>query len=151
MSRKGYADAVANHTFAPGSTTKLTLNLDKLPATLHVASDQSGAIVTVNGVDVGVAPVDVTRPAGTYKVLVTKPGHVTYEAQVVAHAGESVDLRTTLPEEKRSLTSQWWFWATAGAAVAGVAAGTYLLTRQEPEPARPPLNGGGLGWAVPVQ
>ncbi len=151
LSRKGYADAIVNRTLAPGSTTKLALLLDKLPATLHVACDQAGAAVAVNGVDVGVAPVDVSRPAGRYRVVVKKPGHVTYETEVVAHAGESADLRATLPEEKPPLTSRWWFWTAAGIIVSGVAVSTYVVTRTDSEPVRPPLNGGGLGWNVPVQ
>ncbi len=150
LSRKGFADAIVNKTFGPGSVTTLTLSLDKLPATFHVGCDQPGAIVSVNGLDVGMAPVDVSRPAGKYRVIVKKPGHVTYEAEVNAQAGESVDLKATLPEEKRSLTSQWWFWTGSAVLLSGVAISTYFLTRKDPDPVRPALNGGSLGWTVPV-
>jgi hypothetical protein len=148
LSRKGYADAVVNKTFLPGSSAVLPLSLDRLPATLHITADQPQAIVTVNGVDVGAAPVDISRPGGSYRVLVRKPGFLAYEAQVNAQPGEQLDMRATLPEEHRPLTGQWWFWTAAGVVVAGAATGTYFLTR--PSPARPPLQCGGLQWCVPA-
>ncbi len=149
VTRKGFADAVVNKTFLPGARTSLSLELDKLPATLAFSSNQARAVVAVDTLDVGVAPVDIQRPAGRYHVVVKKPGFVTYEADVDARAGERTDLRVTLKEEPRSLTSRWWFWTAAGVLVAGVAAGTYVATRPEPE--RPPLNGGGLGWTLQAQ
>jgi hypothetical protein len=145
ISRKGYADAVVNRTFLPGSNSQLPLALDRLPATLRITSSQNQAVVTVNGSDVGMAPVDVSRPAGSYRVVVKKSGFVTYEAQVNARPGEEVDLRATLPEESHPITKQWWFWTAAGVVVVGAATGTYFATRT---PTRPPLDCGGLGWCV---
>ncbi len=76
LSHKGFGDVVVNRTFAPASTTTLKLELDKLPGGLmHIASDHDQAlVVTVGGIDVGMAPVDVTRPAGSYQVLVEEGG-----------------------------------------------------------------------------
>jgi hypothetical protein len=146
LSRKGFGEAVVNKSFAPGSATKLELVLDRLPATLAFSSSNAGAVVVVDTVDIGVAPVDVQRPAGKHHVTVKKPGFVTYEADLDAHPGERVDLRADLKEEKAALTQRWWFWTAAGVLVAGVAAGTYFATRPSPE--RPALNGGGLGWTL---
>ena len=151
ISRKGYADAIVNQTFRPGSTTSLPLMLDRLPATLHIGADQEGAVVVVNGTDVGVAPIDLSRPAGSYRVVVSKPGFVTYEAQVVAQAGEQVELRAKLPVEKKSLTSRWWFWTAAGVLVVGAAGSIAYFATRPPPPERPPLNCGGLGWCVQAQ
>jgi PEGA domain len=151
LSRRGYSDAVVNRTFAPGSTTKLALTLDLLPATLHISADRPGAVVTVDGTDVGVVPVDVSRAAGKYKVVVRKAGFARYDAEVTARPGESLDLRASLPPETTAITSKWWFWTAAGVVLVGAAAGTYFLTRTDPAPVRPPLNGGGLSWVVPVQ
>lgn len=148
VSRKGYAEAVINRTFLPATTSALPLLLDRLPATLHITSNRAQAIVTVNGADVGAAPVDVSRPAGSYRVVVTRPGFVTYEAQVNAQAGEEVDMKATLPEESHPVTKQWWFWTAAGVVVAGTVTATYFLTRSSPAPAQPPLQCGGLGWCV---
>jgi hypothetical protein len=151
LSRKGYADAVVNRTFLPGASTELSLHLDRLPATFHVASYPAGGIVTVEGADVGATPVDVPRPAGSYKVVVRKPGYVTYETQVVAQSGEEVNLSPNLPQEKVALTQRWWFWSAVGVVVLGAAGGTYLLTRGQGTEQRPPPDAGGLGWALQLK
>lgn len=151
LSRKGYADAVVNRTFLPATSVALPLALDRLPATLHITSNQARAVVAVNGTDVGMAPVDVSRPGGSYRVVVTKPGFVSYEAQVNAQPGEDVDMKATLPEEHHPITKQWWFWTAAGVVVAGAVTGTYFLTRTPSTPPRPALDCGGLGWCVTAQ
>jgi hypothetical protein len=149
LSRKGFADVIVNRTFSPGARTELNLELDRLPATLHFASDRMGATVSVNNVDVGVVPVDITRPSGSYKVVVRDTGFVPYESQVALQPGDHVNLMAKLSPEKRAITSRWWFWTAAGVVVAGAAIGTYFATR--PGPVRPPVDGGGLGWAVQAQ
>jgi PEGA domain len=150
FSRPGFADAVVNKTIAPGAAVELTLELDRLPATLHVAATEVGAVVAVDGADVGVAPVDVSRPAGTHRVTVIKSGFKRYEAQVAVQPGQQLDLRAQLTKEDTSILSRWWFWTAAGVVLAGVAAGTYALTRSETT-TQAPLDGGGLGWTVKVR
>jgi hypothetical protein len=151
ISRKGYADAVVNRTFAPSSTITLPLVLDRLPATLHITSNRPDAVVTVNGADVGTAPVDVSRPGGSYRVVVARTGFLTYETQVNVQPGQEVDLRASLPEETHPITKQWWFWTASLVVVAGAVTATYFATRSTPEAATPPLQCGGLGWCVKTQ
>jgi hypothetical protein len=146
VARRGYKDYVVTFTFAPGATQDLTIGLDNLPATLDVSADTDGAVVTVDDVDVGIAPVRVPRPAGSHTVVVRKPGRLTYRTTVAARAGEETNLRVTLPIEKTALTSRWWFWSAVGVVVAGAAATTYFATR--PTPSRPAPNGGGLGVVI---
>ena len=146
LSRKGYTDAVVNRTFAPGSTAKLDLVLDRLPAKLDISSNIPGAIVTVNGHDFGPVPVDLKRPAGTYKVVVKKDGYEPYEAKITVQAGEQSNLRGRLVPEKVPITKRWWFWTAAGVVLAGGALTTYALTRPSPQP--PPYDGGSTGWVV---
>ena len=148
VSRKGFQDVVVRETFAPGATTKLSLEADKLPAIIHVSANRDGSLATIDNVDVGPPPLSLKRSAGTYKVKVHKEGFVPYEAQLTVRAGEEVDLRAPLEPETIPITKRWWFWTATGVIVAGAVIGTYLLTRPEPE--RQPLNGGGLGWTVPV-
>jgi hypothetical protein len=106
----------------------------------------------VEGADVGLTPVDVLRPPGTYRVVVDKSGYVTYDTQVAVHAGEEVNLRPTLPAKTKSIAQRWWFWAGIGVVVVGAVVGTVIAVRaSEPPPPRPPVDGGGLGWAVPAQ
>jgi hypothetical protein len=150
VSQRGYQDIVLNRSFPPGASAALDLSLDKLPATIHLTSDHPDAIVRVNGVDVGNPPVEVSRAAGRYKVTVTRAGFVPYDADVAVRSGERVELDAKLREDRPALTQRWWFWTAAGALVIGAATTTYLLTRSEPEPTRPPTNGGGLGWSLKV-
>lgn len=149
VARKGFQDVVVRETFRPGAQTKLSLQLDRLPALLHISANRPGALAIVNNVDVGPAPLTLRRAAGTYRVKVNATGFVPYETEVTVRAGEELELRAALEVEKTPLTRQWWFWAATGAVVTGVAVTTYAVTRPDPE--RQALNGGGLGWTVPVK
>ena len=148
VSRKGFADAVVRETVLPGSRGELDLVLERLPGSIHIASNEPNAVVTVDEYDVGLVPVTLSRPAGRYHVVVRKKGFVTYETHAELDAGERVNLRAVLNREEVGLTGQWWFWTAVGAVVVGSAVGTYYATRPEPE--RPPVDGGGLGWSVTV-
>ena len=146
VAHEGFGDAVQNLTVRPGETRVVELAIEKLPATLDIGADTPDAVVTVNAIDVGLAPVRLSRPAGTYHVKVQKPGFVTYESDATLKAGQKTDLRAKLNPEQPSIFKRWWFWTAAGAVVAGAATTTYFLTR--PDPTRPAVDGGGLGWAV---
>lgn len=149
VSRKGFQDVVVRETFAPGATTRLSLEADKLPAIIHVSANRDGSLATIDDVDVGPPPLSLKRSAGTYKVKVHKEGFVPYEAQLTVRAGEEVDLRAPLEPEKIPITKRWWFWTGAVAIVATGALVTYFVTRPAPEP--PPYEGGSTGWIVPVK
>ena len=151
LSRKGFKDQVVTKTFEPGKRDKMELNLDSLPAQLRVSSNEPRSIVRIDRVDVGYAPAEVERPAGPYNVSVLKPGFVTYETTVRANPGEAADIKATLRHEKASLVQKWWFWTAAGVLVAGTVLTTYFVTRSDPAPQRPPLDGGGLGWTIQVR
>lgn len=148
LSHEGYADGFMSRTFAPGARVELALDLDRLPAHIHVSSNQAGAIVTVGGYDVGAVPVDVSRPAGTYRVMVKKQGYDPYEAQIHVNAGQDANLNAPLAREHVSILKRWWFWTLAASLVTGAAVTTYFLARTPPTPVRPPLDGGGLGWVI---
>lgn len=150
LSRQGYADVVVNKTYHPGQTARLRLALAELPATIRVSSNERLAVVSVNSRDVGLAPVDVLRPAGVYHIEVTKPGFVHYGADVRVMAGEESALRATLVKEKPSILDKWWFWTAAAAVTGGVATVTFFATRSEPSAQRPPLDGGTLGWVARI-
>lgn len=145
---KGHADVTLTKAYGPGTRSVLDLELARLPATFRVTSNVLDPIVTVNGADVGFAPVAISRPAGTYHVVVRKPGFDTFDVRLPLLAGQDVDLPAKMAEEKTPLTKRWWFWTAIGSALAGGAVLTYALTRESPAP--PPYTGGTTGWvAVP--
>lgn len=149
LTRQGFSTLNVSKTWGATSKDHLELSATKMPARIRVRSDREGSVVRVGGVDVGIAPVEIDRPAGSYDVVVTKVGFVTYKSSVSVRPGEQADLSATLREETIPLTSKWWFWTAASVVVTGAAVGTYYLTR--PAPTRSPADGGGLGWVVNVQ
>jgi hypothetical protein len=150
FARPGFADALVTRTFAPGATLDVKLSLDRLPAIIHVTATQPNAVVMVNDVDVGVAPVDLSRPAGDYRVVVRSAGYDRYETSVSLQPGQEMTLSAALRKHEVPITAKWWFWTIGGAVVAGAAVGTYALTRQG-STVEEPLNGGGLGWTAKVR
>ncbi len=143
---KGHADVTLTKIYAPGTRTVLDLELARLPATFRITSNVADPIVTVNGADVGFAPVAISRPAGTYRVVVRKPGFDTFDTKVAVVPGQDVDLPARMAEEKIPLTKRWWFWTAIGTTLAGGAVLTYALTRESPAP--PPYAGGTTGWVA---
>jgi hypothetical protein len=148
LSRTGFANGAVTKTLAPGSTPELALDLQSLPATIRVSANLPGAVVSVDDLDTGVAPVQLSRPAGTYNIAVRKNGFVPYVTTVRVNAGDSPSLQASLAEETTPLYKKFWFWTVAATVVAGATVGTYLLTRPDPE--RPAPDGGGIGWVVSV-
>lgn len=146
FSRQGYRDQVVRRTLEPGARESMTLSLDRLPGTLHVSSEQDGALVTVDEKDLGPVPVDVLRPAGPHLVTVSLKGFVPLESRVVLQAGEETDLRASLKPEPPAFYTRWWFWTGVAVVAAGAAVGTWAATR--PAPRTPDIGGGSLGWQV---
>jgi len=148
LSRAGFANAVITKTFAAGSTPDLALDLQSLPATIRISANLKGAVVTVDDLDTGIAPVQIVRPAGAYHVAVRKNGFVPYVTTVRVNPGDHPNLQANLAEETTPIYKKFWFWTLATTLVAGATVGTYFLTRPDPE--RPAPDGGGIGWVVSV-
>jgi hypothetical protein len=142
----GHANVLMNRTIAAESREEIPLKLSELPATIHVESDQTRSVVMVEGRDVGLAPVDITRPAGKYRVQVQKKGFQSYEAVLTLAPGQKANMTARMTIEKQSITQKWWFWGGAAAIIAGGITATYLLTRPDPQP--PAYNSGSLGWVA---
>jgi hypothetical protein len=148
VSRAGYADVPVHKTYPPGARESLTLQLERLPARLRIAANHERAIVTVDDVDVGAAPIDVARPPGSYTVVVRRPGYAPYKSLVALNPGQAVDLAVHLEPVRVSIVRKWWFWTAIGAAVTGATLAAYFGARAAEAPQ---LDGGGLQWAVKLR
>jgi hypothetical protein len=148
FSRKGYTDAVVQRTLSPGATVPIHVELERIPATLRIAANREGAQVSIDDRPVGSAPVNVSRAAGRYHVVVRKAGFESYAAVVAVNPGDQVELRASLAPERPSIVRRWWFWTAAAAVVTATAVGTYIAVK--PDPTRPPVSGGSLGWKIDV-
>jgi len=148
VSSPGFEDVVLRETLKSGAREERDLTLARLPGELQISADREGAAVAVDGLDVGLAPVALRRPAGAYHVEVRKSGFEPYLADVRLEPAAEVALEAVLAPEEIGLHERWWFWTSIGAALAGAAVVTYFIVR--PEPTQPPLDGGGLGWTVRV-
>jgi PEGA domain len=146
VSRTGYRDVVLTRDFAPAQRGTLDLVLARLPGTMHVSASPADALVRVGGIDVGLAPVDVTRPPGIYRISVSRTGYTNFQNDITLSPGEEANVRAHLEVERVPLTKRWWFWASAAAVLATAAVVTYAVTRPTPEPV--PYDGGSVGWVV---
>lgn len=149
VQREGYTDEVVTRKFAAGRAPELNVALTEKPATIRIRANVETAQVWVSDISVGRAPIDVQRPAGGYDVSVRADGYEDFTSNVLVKSGQVLTLRAEMLEASDPFYTQWWFWTLAGAVVAGTVVGTYFATR--PEPVRPPLDGGGLGWTVPFE
>jgi hypothetical protein len=147
VSSPDYAETVISLDLRPGQKSTQRFALIAMPAVLRITSNLP-ARVLIDGKVEGTTPQNVERPTGVYRIRLERENYEPYVAQVNAVAGKPVELRGTLVAEKVPLTKRWWFWTMVAGAAAGIGVTTYLLTR--PEPTRPPVSGGGLGWTVPV-
>jgi hypothetical protein len=148
VTRDGFATAAQTEVTRPGEHRTLEIKVDRMPATVAVSASERDAVVTIDRLDVGTTPVTLQRPAGVHHVIVRKPGFDPYEIDATVKAGQRLEIAAPLKLHKPSVLTRWWFWSAAGAVVAGTVLTTYALTR--PDPTRPPVDGGGLGWAVRV-
>ncbi|NOU27841.1 MAG: PEGA domain-containing protein [Polyangiaceae bacterium] len=146
--REGAADGVIALDLRAGESSERIVDPARLPASIRVTSNLE-AVVTINGKDAGPTPLDIQRPAGVYRIVLEREKFEPYSMSIDAKPGKPVKLHATLVPERVPITKRWWFWTGIGVVVAGAAVTTYALTR--PDPVRPPLSGGGLGWTVPVQ
>jgi len=137
---------VVNQTFTPGSRRPLRIQLDRLPARLHIDASVPEALVTFDGRDLGPTPLDIARPAGTYPFLVEKEGYEPYRSSVDVGPGQRLTIEAPLQPATTSVFETWWFWTAAAATIAGGVTVTYFATRPEPEP--PPYDGGTTGWVI---
>jgi hypothetical protein len=96
---------------------------------LRVQAAPAIAVISVDGVPKGNSPVEVLIPGGSHVVEVTADGYEKAQAPFVLEVGGRKELNLTL-EKTPPITKRWWFWAGAGAAVAGLTTVVVILIVQ---------------------
>lgn len=145
----GYDTIEIRRDLKPGVREELPVSMALQPAQIRIAANVASSVVRVDGVDVGLSPVVVTRPPGVRVVSVRSEGYVPYESKVTLKPGQSVPLDARLELETPAITKKWWFWTAAAAVAAAVGVTTYMVAREPP--ARPGTDAGGLGWIAEVR
>lgn len=143
LTKEGFKSQAVKVPYAVGARAELSLSLTAVPATIHVMSNVLPAAVALDDVDVGYAPVTVTRPPGTYRLTIRSVGFATYEAKVTVKEGGRADINANLQKDAVPVVKQWWFWTAIGVVATSVTVVTLLATRP-PEP----YDGGNTGWVA---
>lgn len=97
------------------------------PPALVVVTDPPGALVLLDGTQLGAAPVERVTTAGTHHVRVQLAGHLPEDRDVELVPGVRETLRLDLRRAPRTLRLRAVGWAALGLAVPLLAAGPALL------------------------
>ena len=136
--REGHREARQRIELGEGETKQVLLTMQAvesvaprppLPATLQISTGEARDAVSVDGVRQAHHRVRLQLSPGEHRVEVRRPDAGTREIDLVLRAGETRDLRITLPERARA---SHWPLVVAGAGallVGGVLATTLVLTR----------------------
>jgi hypothetical protein len=107
---------------------------------IKIVTDVDGARVELNGEQQGKTPLEAiqVRAPASYKVRVTKPSFVPFQAGIDVTPDATVEVRATLVREeaKQPWYKRWYVWAAVGGAVAIAGAGVaiYFGTKVDETP-----------------
>jgi hypothetical protein len=119
-------------------------------AKLRVTSSAPGTVIEIDGLDRGLAPLEVELDAGVHDLVARRDGYEPHRSKVDLRAEQERNLDLTLVAVHASsapVYRRWWFWTGVGAAIAGGTAAA-LLMRPGTEA---PLTGGLGAGSVPVR
>ncbi len=113
----------------------LRTKLDALasgPATLVLASDPAGAIVTMDGEVAGTTPIE-SMPVipGKHVIRVSREGYIAIEREVTFVEGVNEKLEFTLEKLPSRLPGRGWGWASLGVGVAAMGGGLFLTAMHD--------------------
>jgi hypothetical protein len=95
--RDGYVTTQADIVVRGDDTNDVRLRLEKMPGKLRIDTGGVAATVSVDGVEAGSAPGELSVPAGQRTLIIRAPRYVDYITNVtIQGAGERQDLRASL-------------------------------------------------------
>lgn len=127
ITKPGHADYI--DTFKIKRRKRTTLEIDLLPISgvLRLSSDPPGAMVIIDGRQLGETPYDGELKPGERALELRLPGYSTHKERVRVTAGEIYPLDVTLfevpvaaPVVETPWYGHWWVWAGAAVVIGGV-------------------------------
>ena len=114
-------------------TLELDLHARLSSAMLIVRTVPGGARIAVDGQPQGTSSpsVELALLAGNHRISAVREGYEDASVPIVLSPGTTRSVQLEL-ERERPLSSRWWFWAGAGAVVAGSVALTVALLTERP-------------------
>lgn len=125
---EGFAGESRTVEVARGAQTAVLLRMvpQVLSSRVTVRSNPSGALVRIDGQNVGFGDIEeIVRP-GSHTLEVSADGYYTFRRGFEALAGQSQTLRANL-SDRRSVAESPWFWIGMGAVAAGGGVAAYFL------------------------
>lgn len=110
-------------TVTAGVPMQLSVALKAIPRTgkIRLTSSRPQALVTIDGRNLGFAPMDVELTAGGHALEVSSHGYKTHRSELTVGVGQDRTVNVELEKPAKKLYQQWWIW-TIAAVVAGGAA-----------------------------
>jgi hypothetical protein len=108
------------------SIVEAALASKKTSAKLIVQSSTVGALVTVDGQQVGNVPLELSIVPGFHQIQLQKDGFDPVQSSANVDAGEEKHIDLTMTQ-KSGIIGKWWFWTAVGAVVVGGVITTYAL------------------------
>lgn len=119
-----------NRTVEVARGSQSTVMLRMVPLVLSsrvtVTADPSGALVRIDGQNVGFGSVEETVRPGSHTLEVSAEGYYTFRRRFEALAGQSQTLRANL-SNSRGVVESPWFWLGVGALAAGGGVAAFFL------------------------
>jgi len=104
VTRNGFLPVEEEVTVVEGGELARTFQLAVAPATLHLATEPSGARVTLDGARVGETPLELADVApGTHQIVIEAKGFFPYETNIELVAGQDLALHPILKKDTRVL------------------------------------------------
>ncbi|HYO52036.1 PEGA domain-containing protein [Archangium sp.] len=105
--RSGYRDFSRRVTAKEGELTELGVLLEASAGFVSVKADVAGALVLINGDDMGVAPLEnVMLPAGSYEIVVQREGFRPESQRIAVRAGKEYTVDVNLRPDALAASDQ---------------------------------------------